>query len=255
MAQQANREVSKAKREFREQARPLCRPNCPPRPRNPSLSSLKGPRSDSRIYVSRQLVRRILKNGPVEVDVGFLKNASGPGRRIGSDGSGRHQQFAQECNVDTGPRWDISYREINLIGKRAEEALEEVDKFLDSAALASVDRVRIIHGHGMGVLKRAVTEYLSKSPLVSRHYRLLRPRAVPERRLQNCVNSRSYEMRAASSQRPNSTHVLHAVGSPCNCRSLWCRTSMPFTRNSTSSAIFVGVIGNAFQIPDYCQAD
>ena len=52
--------------------------------------------------------------------------------------------------LETGPRWDTSYRELNVIGQRAEEALSEVDKFLDSAALASVNRVRIIHGHGMG---------------------------------------------------------------------------------------------------------
>jgi hypothetical protein len=40
-----------------------------------------------------------------------------------------------------------------VIGKRAEEAREEVDKFLDSASMASVDRVRIVHGHGMGILE------------------------------------------------------------------------------------------------------
>ena len=42
-------------------------------------------------------------------------------------------------------------REINVIGKRAEEACEEVDKFLDSAVMGSVTHVRIVHGHGMGV--------------------------------------------------------------------------------------------------------
>jgi DNA mismatch repair protein MutS2 len=57
-----------------------------------------------------------------------------------------------------------------VIGQRAEEAIEQVDKFIDSAALASVQRVRIIHGHGMGVLKRAVSEHLSASPHVSRFY-------------------------------------------------------------------------------------
>ena len=69
-----------------------------------------------------------------------------------------------------GPKWDISYREINLIGKRAEEATEEVDKFLDSAALAEVDRVRIIHGHGMGILKRAISDLLAHNPHVAKFY-------------------------------------------------------------------------------------
>ncbi len=69
-----------------------------------------------------------------------------------------------------GPKWDMSYQEINVIGKRAEEALEEVDRFLDQAALASVDRVRIVHGHGMGVLKKAVANLLAKSPHVEKFY-------------------------------------------------------------------------------------
>jgi DNA mismatch repair protein MutS2 len=48
--------------------------------------------------------------------------------------------------------------------------MEQLDKFIDSAALASVNRVRIVHGHGMGVLKKAVGELLGKSPHVSRFY-------------------------------------------------------------------------------------
>jgi DNA mismatch repair protein MutS2 len=76
----------------------------------------------------------------------------------------------KNVRIEIGPRWDVSYRELNVIGQRAEEALEHLDKFLDSAALASVNRVRVIHGHGMGVLKRAVSEYLGSSPHVSRFY-------------------------------------------------------------------------------------
>ena len=64
----------------------------------------------------------------------------------------------------------MNYRELNVIGQRAEEAVENVDRFLDSAALASVNRVRIIHGHGMGVLKRAVSDFLGSNPHVSRFY-------------------------------------------------------------------------------------
>jgi DNA mismatch repair protein MutS2 len=45
-----------------------------------------------------------------------------------------------------------------------------VEKFLDHAAMASVERVRIVHGHGMGILKRAVADLLSKSPHVQKFY-------------------------------------------------------------------------------------
>ena len=69
-----------------------------------------------------------------------------------------------------GPSFDASYREINVIGQRAEAAVEQVDKMLDSAALAQVERVRIVHGHGMGILKRAIADLLKQNPHVEKFY-------------------------------------------------------------------------------------
>jgi DNA mismatch repair protein MutS2 len=56
--------------------------------------------------------------------------------------------------------------EINVIGLTVEEASEKVDKFLDEAALASLPRVRIIHGHGTGALRKGLGEFLRAHPLV-----------------------------------------------------------------------------------------
>jgi DNA mismatch repair protein MutS2 len=56
--------------------------------------------------------------------------------------------------------------EINVIGLTVEQASEKVDKFLDEAALAQVMRVRIIHGHGTGALRRGLGEFLRTHPLV-----------------------------------------------------------------------------------------
>ena len=56
--------------------------------------------------------------------------------------------------------------EINVIGMTVEEASERVDKFLDEAALASLPRVRIIHGHGTGALRKGIGEFLKAHPLV-----------------------------------------------------------------------------------------
>lgn len=56
--------------------------------------------------------------------------------------------------------------EINVIGMRVEEATELVDKYLDEASLAHRERVRIIHGHGTGALRRGLAEFLKKHPLV-----------------------------------------------------------------------------------------
>ena len=51
--------------------------------------------------------------------------------------------------------------EINVIGLTVEQASEKVDKFLDEAALANQDRVRIIHGHGSGALRKGLRIFLS----------------------------------------------------------------------------------------------
>jgi DNA mismatch repair protein MutS2 len=59
--------------------------------------------------------------------------------------------------------------EINVIGQTVEQATEQVDKFLDDAALAHLPSVRIIHGHGTGALRRGLSDFLRTHPLVAAH--------------------------------------------------------------------------------------
>jgi len=59
--------------------------------------------------------------------------------------------------------------EINVIGQTVEQATEQVDKFLDNAALAHLPSVRIIHGHGTGALRRGLSDFLRTHPLVAAH--------------------------------------------------------------------------------------
>jgi len=72
--------------------------------------------------------------------------------------------------LHTEARSAASLSEINVIGRTAEEARSEVDKFLDDAVVADLDRVRIIHGHGMQVLRRTLWEMFASHPQVQRHY-------------------------------------------------------------------------------------
>jgi DNA mismatch repair protein MutS2 len=64
---------------------------------------------------------------------------------------------------------DIDYMtsEINVIGRTADEAQTEVERFLDRAFLAGLPRIRIVHGTGMGVLRRTLREYLRSHPHVT----------------------------------------------------------------------------------------
>jgi DNA mismatch repair protein MutS2 len=59
--------------------------------------------------------------------------------------------------------------EINVIGMTVEEATDRLDKFLDDAALARKSRIRIIHGHGTGALRKGIGEFLASHPLVEKH--------------------------------------------------------------------------------------
>jgi DNA mismatch repair protein MutS2 len=58
-------------------------------------------------------------------------------------------------------------REIMLIGRTVDQALDEVEKFLDAALLTDARRVRVIHGHGTGRLRDALTTYFRSHPLVA----------------------------------------------------------------------------------------
>jgi DNA mismatch repair protein MutS2 len=62
---------------------------------------------------------------------------------------------------------DYMTSEINVIGRTADEAQVEVERFLDRAFLAGLPRIRIVHGTGMGVLRRTLREFLRNHPQVT----------------------------------------------------------------------------------------
>jgi len=56
--------------------------------------------------------------------------------------------------------------EINVIGRTVDDATSEVEKFVDRAFLAGLPRIRVVHGSGMGILRKALRQYLQKHPHV-----------------------------------------------------------------------------------------
>jgi DNA mismatch repair protein MutS2 len=69
-----------------------------------------------------------------------------------------HKQAPVEVNVS-----EIEIPEINVRGLRVDEALSEVDRFVDRAIVHGMQSVRILHGIGTGRLMRAIREHLSEA--------------------------------------------------------------------------------------------
>ncbi|HYG09274.1 MAG TPA: Smr/MutS family protein, partial [Pyrinomonadaceae bacterium] len=84
----------------------------------------------------------------------------------GSGGSGGAQlermaaAAARTADVRLNRSNDEPAAELNLIGRTTDEAVDAADKFLDEAFLNGIARVRIIHGHGTGALRRAIADFL-----------------------------------------------------------------------------------------------
>jgi DNA mismatch repair protein MutS2 len=62
---------------------------------------------------------------------------------------------------------DTLASEINVIGRTADEAHDEVSRFVDRAFMAGLPRIRIVHGTGMGILRRTLREFLRGHPHVT----------------------------------------------------------------------------------------
>jgi len=56
--------------------------------------------------------------------------------------------------------------EINVIGHTVDDATREVEKFVDRAFLAGLPRIRVVHGRGMAILRKALRQFLQKHPHV-----------------------------------------------------------------------------------------
>lgn len=174
-ASQALRSVAKAKRELREEIESTVvstRDDARQGDLGRELLKIQeGARVRLKGIAQPARVRRVQSGDVLEVEAGLMR------MKVSRDDVLEVLPAAPDAsrlpaNVSFLPaeQWYPSTREINIIGHRAEEACQEVEKFLDSAVLATVSRVRIIHGHGMGILRRAIAELLAQSPHVAKFY-------------------------------------------------------------------------------------
>ncbi len=77
------------------------------------------------------------------------------------------EKIESSLNVNVNAKIpDRFFSELKLLGMRGDEALDAVEKYLDDARLTGFTRVKIVHGHGTGILKRLIRAYLKESPYV-----------------------------------------------------------------------------------------
>jgi DNA mismatch repair protein MutS2 len=118
---------------------------------------------------NQPVILRRVDGSSAEIEAGPLRMKVGVEEITGVEGdAGKKMALGRRDNVTVSARSveGGATGEISVIGMTVEEASERVDKFLDEAALASLPRVRIIHGHGTGALRKGIGEFLKAHPLV-----------------------------------------------------------------------------------------
>ena len=104
-----------------------------------------------------------VRAGSIEMEVPLHGLTTLQGQGTGGKGQKIKNRSLASCSLTLDP----CPSEVNLIGKRVEEALTELEGFVDQAILAGQREIRIVHGIGTGTLQRAVREFLGRHPQIS----------------------------------------------------------------------------------------
>jgi DNA mismatch repair protein MutS2 len=116
---------------------------------------------------SKPVILRRIEGRNADIEAGPLRMKIATDEIVGVEAPA---PAARTSGTPTAPSARVSASaEINVIGQTVEQATEQVDKFLDDAALAHLPSVRIIHGHGTGALRKGLSEFLRSHPLVAAH--------------------------------------------------------------------------------------
>lgn len=109
------------------------------------------PNSKGNLYVQMGILRSQVNIKDLErIDEPEI---TGPGIGKGTGGSGKIK-MSKSSSVSM---------ELNLLGKTVDEAVAELDKYLDDASLAHMPSVRIVHGKGTGALRKGIQNYLRRN--------------------------------------------------------------------------------------------
>jgi DNA mismatch repair protein MutS2 len=162
-AQESVRQSLKELQEVGQEFAQEFRPKASPRPANLPLLK-KGMQVKIEGYTQVGVLLDDPKNGQAQVQMGPLKMSVAVANLV------------PVASVPSGTRASTNIRlqraqnastEIHLRAKRAEEATEELERFIDEAVLAGLPSVRIVHGKGEGILRKITQDYLRRHPHVA----------------------------------------------------------------------------------------
>jgi DNA mismatch repair protein MutS2 len=181
LSKEAERNIAKLRREFREQFDSTIvahatgadsgDPNAQPRlVKDVSAGDRVKLKSTGRAArISRQI-----DDGHFEVEMGAMKmkiarddiaevlEAAAPAAGVSPLQAAR----ARGISVSLENEGQAAPSEINVIGYTVDDASREVERFVDRAFLAGLPRVRVVHGSGMGILRKALRQLLQQHPHV-----------------------------------------------------------------------------------------
>ena len=173
LTKDADRRVAKLRREFREQfdstvvahSTGADRGDPNAQPQIVKLVS-EGDTVKLKSIGRNALIKRKIDDNQFEVEIGAMKmkiardDIAEVVTRSGS--SPVEAARARGISVTLQQEDSSAPSEINVIGQNVDDATREVEKFLDRAFLSGLPRVRIVHGSGMGILRKALRQYLQK---------------------------------------------------------------------------------------------
>ena len=178
LSREAERRIAKLRREFKEQfdasvvahktgadaGDPNARPHEVKRVSEGDTVKLK---SLGRTAV----IKRRIDEDTFEVEVGAMKMRV-PRHDVAevvAHGGSSPVAAARAKGISVSLQDDLTLpTEINVIGQNVDSATREVEKFVDRAFLAGMPRVRIVHGSGMGILRKAIRQFLQQHPHVEK---------------------------------------------------------------------------------------
>lgn len=101
------------------------------------------------------------RNGKFSIQIGNIKTTLGIDQVTTAKKENKEKEITIKKSTFSPKKVDT---ELNIIGLNVEESLPLVDKFLDDAAVAHLEQVRIVHGKGSGALGKGIQEYLKAHP-------------------------------------------------------------------------------------------